>query len=53
MIQVDETTYRRLRDRYDFYEPQTLYLKGKGNMVVYRAVGRKMFAANATSANAA
>jgi len=41
MIQVDETTYRRLRERYDFYEPQTLYLKGKGNMTVYRLNGKK------------
>ena len=41
MIQVDETTYRRLRDRYDFYEPQTLYLKGKGNMTVYRLAGKR------------
>ncbi len=52
MVQVDETTYHRLKERFDFLEPQTLYLKGKGNMVVYRAVGRKMLAANATSANA-
>ncbi len=42
MVQVDETTYRRLRERFDFLEPQTLYLKGKGNMVVYRAIGRKI-----------
>ncbi len=41
MIQVDETTYRRLRDRYDFFEPQTLYLKGKGNMTVYRLAGKR------------
>ena len=41
MIQVDETTYRRLRARFDFHEPQTIYLKGKGNMVVYRVIGRK------------
>ncbi len=41
MIQVDEVTYRRLHERYDFQEPQTIYLKGKGNMVVYRLVGRK------------
>jgi adenylate cyclase len=33
MVQVDETTYRRLL-RFDFHEPQTIYLKGKGNMVV-------------------
>jgi class 3 adenylate cyclase len=44
MIQVDETTYRRLRERYDFYEPQTLYLKGKGNMTVYRLNGKKQVA---------
>ena len=53
MVQVDETTYHRLEERFDFLEPQTLYLKGKGNMVVYRAIGRKMFAANAIGANAA
>ena len=41
MIQVDEATYRRLQKRFDFHEPQTIYLKGKGNMVVYRAIGRK------------
>ena len=42
MIQVDETTYRRLKDRYDFHEPQTIYLKGKGNMVVYRLFGARV-----------
>lgn len=41
MIQVDETTWRRLRDHFDFHEPQTIYLKGKGNTVVYRLLGRK------------
>jgi len=41
MIQVDETTYRRLQDRYDFEAPQTLYLKGKGNMPVYRLRAHK------------
>lgn len=41
MIQVDETTWRRLRDHFEFHEPQTLYLKGKGNTVVYRLIGRK------------
>lgn len=41
MVQVDETTYRRLHDRFDFHAPQTMYLKGKGNMVVYRLIGRK------------
>ncbi len=41
MVQVDEATFRRLQQRFDFHEPQTIYLKGKGNMVVYRAIGRK------------
>ena len=41
MVQVDEATYRRLQARFDFHEPQVIYLKGKGNMVVYRAIGRK------------
>ena len=41
MVQVDETTYRRLAQRFDFHAPQSIYLKGKGNMVVYRAIGRK------------
>ncbi len=41
MVQVDEATHRRLEQRFDFHAPQTIYLKGKGNMVVYRAIGRK------------
>ncbi len=41
MIQCDTATYRRLADRFDFHEPQTIYLKGKGNMTVYRLIGRK------------
>lgn len=39
MIQVDETTYRRLTEHFDFHPPQTIYLKGKGNTVVYRLLG--------------
>ena len=31
MIQCDTVTYHRLQDRFDFHEPQTIYLKGKGN----------------------
>ncbi|HVS27658.1 MAG TPA: adenylate/guanylate cyclase domain-containing protein [Burkholderiales bacterium] len=34
-IQVDETTYRRLRDRFSFDAPQTIELKGKGITTVY------------------
>jgi class 3 adenylate cyclase len=41
MIQCDTATYRRLTDRFDFHEPQTIYLKGKGDMTVYRLIGRK------------
>ena len=40
MIQCDTTTYHRLVGRFDFHEPQTIYLKGKGNMTVYRLIGR-------------
>ncbi|MFZ1446901.1 MAG: adenylate/guanylate cyclase domain-containing protein, partial [Candidatus Dechloromonas phosphoritropha] len=39
MVHVDETTYRRLADRFEFREPQIIYLKGKGNTPVYRLVG--------------
>jgi adenylate cyclase len=41
MIQCDSTTFHRLRGDFEFHEPQTIYLKGKGNMTVYRLVGRK------------
>jgi adenylate cyclase len=41
MVQVDERTYRRLHQCFDFREPQTIYLKGKGNMVVHRLIGRR------------
>ncbi|OHC62355.1 MAG: adenylyl cyclase [Rhodocyclales bacterium GWA2_65_19] len=41
MIQCDTTTYHRLAAHFDFHEPQTIYLKGKGNMTVYRLIGRK------------
>jgi class 3 adenylate cyclase len=40
MIQCDPTTYHRLQQKFDFHEPQTIYLKGKGNMTVYRLLGR-------------
>jgi class 3 adenylate cyclase len=41
MIQCDTTTYHRLSAAFDFHEPQTIYLKGKGDMTVYRLIGRK------------
>lgn len=40
MVQVDATTYRRLKQQFDFLAPQTLHLKGKGDTVVYRMMGR-------------
>ena len=46
MIQVDAVTWRRLKDRFDFHEPQTLYLKGKGETTVYRMLGKKDAAAS-------
>ncbi|HZV54696.1 MAG TPA: adenylate/guanylate cyclase domain-containing protein [Rhodocyclaceae bacterium] len=42
MIQCDATTYQRLSGAYDFNEPQTVHLKGRGNTTVYRLVGRKV-----------
>jgi class 3 adenylate cyclase len=39
MIQVDEATHRRLTEHFSFHEPQTIYLKGKGNTTVYRLIG--------------
>jgi class 3 adenylate cyclase len=41
MIQVDVITYRRLRNRFEFEAPQTVYLKGKGDTAIYRLLGRK------------
>jgi len=48
VIQVDATTYRRLRDRYDFDLPQNIQLRGKGDTDVYRLIGRKSTAPEAT-----
>ncbi|MDA8255710.1 MAG: adenylate/guanylate cyclase domain-containing protein [Betaproteobacteria bacterium] len=45
MIQCDTMTHHRLSASFDFHEPQTIYLKGKGNMTVYRLIGRKDAAA--------
>lgn len=41
MIQVDEATYRRLRQRFDFDAPRAVYLQGKGNTMIYRVIGHK------------
>ena len=53
MIQCDTMTYHRLAVNFDFHEPQTIYLKGKGNMTVYRLIGRKGVAGDAEAQGAA
>lgn len=52
IVQVDEATWRKLKDRFDFQPPQTIYLKGKGDTVVYRVIGRKAPAVSAVTAAA-
>ena len=41
-ILVDATTYRRVRNIYDFEGPQSLQVKGKGEITVYRLIGHKV-----------
>lgn len=36
VIQVDKTTYNRIRHDYAFEPPATIHVKGKGEMVMYR-----------------
>ncbi|MBU1235776.1 MAG: adenylate/guanylate cyclase domain-containing protein [Gammaproteobacteria bacterium] len=50
MIQCDVPTWERLRDRFEFMDPRTLHLKGKGDMTVYRLLGRKAPSVSAASA---
>jgi class 3 adenylate cyclase len=45
-ILVDATTYKRVRNRFDFEGPQSLNVKGKGEITVYRLVAHKSQAAN-------
>lgn len=40
VIQVDKTTYNRIRNNYSFEPPASIYVKGKGEMVIYRLNGR-------------
>jgi class 3 adenylate cyclase len=39
-ILVDATTYRRVREEFQFEGPQKLNVKGKGEIAAYRLVGR-------------
>ncbi len=41
MILVDATTWRRVREDFEFGPPQTLNVKGKGEIMAYRLLGRK------------
>ena len=41
VIQVDSTTFRRLRNAFEFAPPRSIVLKGKGETVVYRMLTRK------------
>ncbi|HEX5362755.1 MAG TPA: adenylate/guanylate cyclase domain-containing protein [Gallionella sp.] len=40
VIQVDRTTYNRIRQDYAFEPPATIFVKGKGEMVMYRLNAR-------------
>jgi hypothetical protein len=50
MVQVDVTTYRRLRNKFEFDPPRTIYLKGKGDTTVYTLRGRKTAASQEAAA---
>jgi class 3 adenylate cyclase len=41
MILMDNTTYRRVRHGFEFEGPHTISVKGKGEVTVYRLIGRK------------
>jgi adenylate cyclase len=41
VILVEAVTYRRVRERYEFEGPETVKIKGKGEVTVYRLIGRK------------
>jgi adenylate cyclase len=49
-ILLDATTYRRVRDLFEFEGPLTLNVKGKGEISAWRLVGRKGAAGAATAA---
>jgi class 3 adenylate cyclase len=40
-VHVDRATYRKLWPCFDFEAPRILHLKGKGDTIVYRLIGRK------------
>jgi class 3 adenylate cyclase len=40
VIQVDKTTYNRVRHNFAFEPPATIHVKGKGEMVMYRLTAK-------------
>jgi adenylate cyclase len=40
-IQVTESVFQRLRDRFDFGAPEQVQVKGRGVMATYQLIGRK------------
>jgi len=40
VIQVDKTTYNRIRHNYAFEPPATIHVKGKGEMIMYRLTSK-------------
>ena len=49
-ILVDATTYRRVRNEFDFEGPQAVQVKGKGEITVYRLLAPKAQSAGLASA---
>jgi len=49
-ILVDTTTWRRVRNEFDFEGPQTIHVKGKGEITVYRLLAPKAQSAGVASA---
>ena len=41
LIQMDATTWRRIRSQFEFEEPRTVQLKGKGATQIYRLTARR------------
>jgi hypothetical protein len=46
VIQVDKTTYNRIRQDYAFEPPATINVRGKGEMIMYRLSAHTIDAAH-------
>jgi adenylate cyclase len=49
MILLEAVTYRRVRHSFEFEGPNTISVKGKGEVIVYRLLGRKARAAESAA----